>query len=461
MKQNKTIRQWITEMSINVFIFITVVMFTAFTLYSMKKSKVTEVKIKNDLSLNLKNQLNLFLPSYLLPEQRQGMVLMLKRIKKDESLNNALVFKTENEIPASFSNCKLNQLRPVTCASNDMSATAVIAPLTEGNDHFGYFLKSKKNSSEDSLLNLMEFAGLILLILGIAFIAIYYSITRLISKTLPLAMDNLVIWIESEMHGNKSDKIQLCFKELDDIKVKIAEVIDRYNQSRDQAIIGQVTSGIMHDIKTPLQSIVAAVHLVNEQEPTSPKRMHRLENLYRMCTNNIPLIGDIIETTLDGNRNIQIYKTRGNLRETVEASIQHTKDFSRLRNVIIEVDGPQEIMAHYDSLQLTRVMNNLLKNSIEAASESKVRPPVVRVSLSSLSNQSISLVVEDSGMGFPVPSEKVFRAFGTTKARGTGLGLLITKKIIEAHEGNIMASNSSEFGGAKMEVILFAEGSLQ
>ena len=142
------------------------------------------------------------------------------------------------------------------------------------------------------------------------------------------------------------------------------------------------------------------------------------------------------------------------MRETVEASLHYTRELSRLRNVTVEVDAPHEVMANYDSLQFIRVINNLLKNSIEAASDSdETLNRKVKVSLASQDGH-IKLTIEDSGVGFKVSPEKAFRAFRTTKTRGTGLGLLVSKKIVEAHNGMIMASNSSEFGGAKMEVVL-------
>lgn len=83
-----------------------------------------------------------------------------------------------------------------------------------------------------------------------------------------------------------------------------------------------------------------------------------------MCVGNIPLIREIIETTLDGNRNIQIKKFKANLRETIDKSIVLTKEFSRYRNVIVEVDAPSELLVDYDAIQFGRVMNNLLKTEL-------------------------------------------------------------------------------------------------
>lgn len=454
MNEIKTLKHKVSEISVYSFICMAVMMFTCFTLYSIKKSKVTEEKIQDDLTLNLKNQVTLFLPSYLLPEQRQGMELMLSKIKSDEGLEDIRVIKTQEEVPTTYKNCRLNDKAYVTCPSNDLSMTAILAPLRESNEIFGYIFKAKKNSSAAGLVSIIQFAGVAMLIIAIAFSLIYFRIRALISKTLPQSMEDLLKWIEAEIEGSQSPEIQLPFKELEDLKFKISEVIEKANKSRDQAVIGQVTSGIMHDIKTPLHSIVTATHLVSEHEENSPKRQRRLENLYAMCANNIPLIGEIIETTLDGNRNIHINKSKANLRETIESALKVTREYSRLRNVTVEIDAPKELLVDYDTNQFMRVVNNLLKNGIEAASETSSNTPAkVKISVEKQDKQ-INLIVEDSGSGFKGSPEKVFRAFRTTKTRGTGLGLLISKKIVEAHSGKIKASNDSVFGGAKMEVSL-------
>lgn len=449
---SKSLKQKVTDISIYSFMCMSVIMFTCFWLYSAKKNKITENQIRADLTANLRNQTNQFLPSFLLPEQEMGMSLILSRIKTDENLEEIRVIKTQEEIPSHFKDCRPNENTVITCPSNDLSLTAVVAPLKELNTVYGFIFKSKKNSSAANLQGAIEFALVSLGIIGVAFLVIYLRMRLLIAKTLPDSMNQIVHWIEAEIEGKELENISLPFKELEDLKFKIAEVIERANKSRDQAVIGQVTSGIMHDIRTPLQSVVAAIHLVSEQEENSPKRLRRLENLFTMCLHNIPLIGQIIEATLDGNRDIQIIKSKSNLREALEASLKHNQELSRRSGVTVEVNAPEQIIGYIDQAQLIRVVNNLLKNGIEAAAE-KHDLRKVRISLLE-QEKKIKLTVEDSGNGFKIAPDKAFRAFRTTKARGTGLGLLISKKIIEAHSGAIKASNDSVFGGAKMEVLL-------
>ncbi|MFN8945705.1 MAG: ATP-binding protein, partial [Pseudobdellovibrionaceae bacterium] len=66
----------------------------------------------------------------------------------------------------------------------------------------------------------------------------------------------------------------------------------------------------------------------------------------------------------------------------------------------------------------------------------------------------LSVVIEDSGTGLPEQVDSIFRLLKSTKPHGSGLGLLISKKIIEAHHGRIIASQSEELKGAQFEILL-------
>lgn len=448
----QTLKEKVSQISVGVFLLTIVVMLTCFTLYSMKKAKISEELIVNELSQNIELQAAKFVPSFLLPEQKQGVELILSRLKSSEGLTHAKILNDLSEVPISFTNCLLNPEKVTNCASRDLNETAIIYPLNESGTHFGYLFKSKVNTSPSSLRSVIEMAGIIVLILSFIFFIVYISITRLLSKTLPLALDDLVKWIEADLDGKSNNYIALPFQELEDLKFKISEVMDRYNKSRDQAVIGQLTSGIMHDIRTPLQSIVTSMHLVEEQEATSPKRISRLENEHLMCKANLPIILNIIESTLDGNRQIKIEKSESDLNSSLTKVIEMNKDFSRLRDVTVISQVSSEISVKHDPVQFLRVLSNLVRNSVEAAAESS-GTKLVKMSVSE-SSDKVFIKVEDSGPGILGKPDSIFRAFRTSKARGTGLGLLITKKIVEAHGGTIKASNTSSIGGALFEVCL-------
>lgn len=449
-KVTPTLRDRVWQVSLGTFLVTIVLMFTSFTLYSMKKAKLAEEHVISELTANIDNQVNQFLPSFLLPEQKEGINLLLERIKGVENLEKIQILQKATDLEPKFSACRLSQDSLTSCTSKDQVFTAVIVPLQESGEVFGYLFKSKKNVSPNYLKEILQVAFLLLMVLAIVFGGVYIFISRLLSRTLPTSLDNLVSWIEADLNGSKRVDIDLPFKELEDLKLKISEVLERYNSSRDQAIIGQLTSGIMHDIKTPLQSIVTAMYLVEEQPVDSPKRVSRLENAHLMSKTNLPIICNIIETTLDGNRSIKVEKTPNNLIATINESIQLNMEMASLRSVQIIKELPEQALLAHDQTQFMRVINNLVKNAIEAASDSDYRK-VVRVKILDES-ESLNLLIEDSGPGISGDPQKIFKAFRTSKLRGTGLGLVITKKIVEAHGGSISASESTDLGGAKFAV---------
>ena len=452
MNQTSTLGERVSQISIGTFIITIAIMLTSFILYSWKKSQIAEEHVIHELSVNLPAQINQFLPSFLLPEQKQGMSLIVERLIKSEDLHDAKIFTNLKELGNRFSGCRMSPDQVTSCTSIDQNFTAIIAPLSESGQHFGYLFKAKKNISPASMRDVLQVAGLIVLCLGVVFVGVYIFISRLLSRTLPTSLDNLVRWIEADLKGEKLEHADLPFKELEDLKTKISEVMERYNNSRDQAIIGQLTSGIMHDIKTPLQSMVAAMYLVDEQEKETPKRYSRLENAHLMSQMNLPLICNIIETTLDGSRTIKIHKKTTDISSTIQNSISLSLEMAKLQSVTLEQQIDQSAVALHDEVQFTRVVQNLVKNAIESAAESHGQK-LVRISTAN-SEKGVLLTVEDSGSGFNVTSDKVFKAFRTTKVRGTGLGLVITKKIVDAHGGSISVKSSLDLGGAMLEVLI-------
>ena len=102
----------------------------------------------------------------------------------------------------------------------------------------------------------------------------------------------------------------------------------------------------------------------------------------------------------------------------------------------MEIDSTDEIMTVYaDKSQLLRVLTNVLQNAVEAIPED--REGNVRVSLEREDHSAI-ITITDHGSGIePELVEKIFSPYFTTKGSGTGLGLAMTKKIIEFWKGKI------------------------
>lgn len=234
---------------------------------------------------------------------------------------------------------------------------------------------------------------------------------------------------------------------------ELQEISERLNQSfieREQAVYSQVASGVIHDLRTLLQSLQVATDLATEKNSEA-----RLNNLYTVCKSKLPSLLGIINTALDGSREIKIRPEVCDLKKTLESSIETNEALALSKKVELDlIESPQDLNLSHDSIQLERVFTNLIKNAIEAVGDSSGESKVVKMKFDSVNSSKVNFVIEDNGPGLPLKPEIVLRPFKSSKSHGFGLGLFISKKIIEAHGGNLIAGKSIELKGAKFVVEL-------
>jgi len=109
----------------------------------------------------------------------------------------------------------------------------------------------------------------------------------------------------------------------------------------------------------------------------------------------------------------------------------------------IQVEEGPDVRIRADGDQLDQALINLVRNAVEAASETN---GAVRVRWSG-DAQGVEIVVEDEGPGLPDP-ENLFVPFFTTKPKGTGVGLVVTRQIAEAHGGSLRLESRGEGRGS-------------
>lgn len=416
--------------------------------YSHLRSIWAKNQIVDQLIRSQSSQVESLIPSFLLEEQKAGIALIMDRIKAAEGLESAMVVDGLENLHARFSNC--NPIgQGVACFDDEYVVTAT--GIAEAGVTYGYLVKIKKNEVP-FIQDHWSQIQIVLVVLLVAFAALFGFMARLMSNDVPKALAEMLKWVDDELNGRPSVMApNLKFKELSDLRASIGEVIDRYERDRSQALVGQLTSGIMHDIKTPLSSIVTATHLAIEQEKGSPKRLSRLENLLNVCEARLPVVGSIIESTLDGSREIHIEKSSLDIAATVRGAIALKSESIQQRkgDVQFVVHGKNTLVPH-DPVQLSRVLMNLVTNALEAV---QGKEPKVIVTIRSAQGSAL-ISVEDNGPGLPENADKVFRIFRSTKSHGSGLGLLVSRKIVEAHQGALTAGVSDALGGARFDVLL-------
>lgn len=230
----------------------------------------------------------------------------------------------------------------------------------------------------------------------------------------------------------------------------IARKLSDEFSNREQAVFGQVARGIIHDIRTNLHSMNTATQLV-EDAKDAEARKSRLEKLFSACSRNIPKIRSIVDLSLDTSREISMNPTFANVGDTIEQALGTLEEMAQAKGIYLNREISGSLLAIHDPIQLERVMVNIIRNAIEAVDDSATDR---RVFVSARdSSGGVAIVIEDSGPGLS-NSKFAFRPLKSSKTHGVGLGLFVSKKIVEAHSGELIPGNSNSLGGAKFTVTI-------
>lgn len=457
--QEVTLKSALNQIMLITTLIVVILALGALFTYSEIKQSFEEKAVQETLLKTANQQIDSLVPSFLVPEQRAGISVLLERYKEVEGLEHVEIIDDGRTLPEEFKNCKTGSAEHI-CISEDQAQIGVTIPIQVGDRNFGHLFKSKKIQNvlaHDHTLQMIEVvAGALLLFLTLFFV----FLSRITSKQIPADLNNLVTWLEAVLEGRTTARApRLKFQELNQLGGKIGELLDRHEKSRDRAMIGLLTSGVMHDIKTPLHSVVTAQLLIAEQPLNSDKRPKLLENLFRVCSNKLPVIGAIIETTLDGSRDIHIERSPTDLRDTISNSLElYSGDIQKKRIRVETPQGDAPIIMDHDAVQMGRVLSNLIKNSIEALGEhgsSRSQSDLdISIQVDTSESGVTTLILEDSGPGLPENPESIFRLLRGSKPRSSGLGLVVSRKIIQAHEGVLTASHARVLPGARFEIRL-------
>jgi signal transduction histidine kinase len=208
------------------------------------------------------------------------------------------------------------------------------------------------------------------------------------------------------------------------------------------AALGEMAAGMAHEIRNPLGGIHLYASLLAKDVADRPAS----HDLVAKISNGVKRLESIVSQVLQFSRDIQINPTCCDLAEIV----RQTVELAAHENT--RVIGPQSVPVVVDSLLVGQSLLNLALNAIEAMDHrGELRIEYFTPPGDSDAKQ-FHLIVRDTGPGIDsAVIDRIFNPFFTTKDSGTGLGLSIVHRVIEAHDGSIVASNGED-GGAKFEV---------
>ncbi len=190
--------------------------------------------------------------------------------------------------------------------------------------------------------------------------------------------------------------------------------------------ISAFTSGVAHEIKNPLNSLALLFELLEK------KISRDLQDEISLGGEEVRRISRIIDQFSASLKPLNLKRQKFFLKELMEDIIRSLKKEIGSTRIKIEYAEESQVALNADKDLLSQAFLNLLKNSLEATDEGKITVH------SKEHRKKVFMTIQDTGKGMSEEERtQIFKPFFSRKKGGMGIGLYLTKKIIEAHEGKI------------------------
>jgi two-component system, OmpR family, sensor histidine kinase VicK len=208
-----------------------------------------------------------------------------------------------------------------------------------------------------------------------------------------------------------------------------------------------------HELRTPIQPILGMAEMIEsnlqEKKDASSIKPEEIEMIARNARRLQKLSEDILDIARIESNSLTLHKSLFNLNDILTLLIEDCKKQIQMdgREVKILYPQPHDIEVYADKERMMQVLGNLLSNALKFTKQG-----TITISIEQNSNdkdQLLTVKVTDTGLGIdPALLMRLFTKFATKSEKGTGLGLYISKSIVEAHGGKIWAENNTDGKGA-------------
>jgi signal transduction histidine kinase len=208
-----------------------------------------------------------------------------------------------------------------------------------------------------------------------------------------------------------------------------------------------------HELRTPIQPIFGISNIL-KSSIKDDKQIELLNVITRNANRLKKLSEDILDAQKIESNLLNLNKEHIALREIIQNTIDNYKNELLIKNVNIEFSVSDDFVIYADKTRIGQVVSNLISNSIKFIHKQKDGNMSITVekraiyenyggSDSNSSNHMVVITVKDNGIGIEEENlQRLFAKFITTSYEGMGLGLFISKNIVEAHGGRIWAENN-------------------
>ena len=223
----------------------------------------------------------------------------------------------------------------------------------------------------------------------------------------------------------------------------------------------ELVSRVSHELKTPLNSVYGATQILlnSHKNEMSDETLEFIEMIHKGGSRLKKLIENLLDISRIESDQLKLNIDQHNISEIIKECVEDIRYFANERGIQISLELLDNVICEIDKLRIEQVITNLLSNAI------KNTPPngLVKITLSR-NGETLYISVQDSGVGLTLGEmDKLFNKFGKIERygqrmnvdiEGTGLGLFISKEIVDLHKGSIWVASEGKNKGARFTVRL-------
>ncbi len=258
-------------------------------------------------------------------------------------------------------------------------------------------------------------------------------------ESLDLLLIGSLLGFLADREHRKTRLLEKTTMELSAAYDQLQRNVERWKQAERLSAIGQLSAGLAHEIRTPLAAIEGAAELLRSDRADSALR----DEMTAILQKESKRLNRLLTELLDYARPRRPEFLAIELKPLVDGIVRLLHVQANRKSVTLETALPESLpQVQCDPEQLRQVLLNLTLNAIQAAD----RPGSIHIEAQAR-DTFIDMEIRDDGPGIPADVRAhLFEPFFTTKHDGTGLGLAVTKTIIESHGGQIAVEPNAPRG---------------
>jgi signal transduction histidine kinase len=371
------------------------------------------------------------------PNDKTLIALQAKGTEDEQELARSARTSQSPPQPRTFLNARSNEeLLAVGAAIDNPRWTVIVEQPTDD-----AFALSRSLQGQLFVAIGLALLGTVILgwVWGRSFIQRIFALTRVTRAIADGRMDERVV-----LTGQ--DEIRQLGDAFNSMADRLVELQEEIRKQERQAMFGRIAAGLVHDLSHPIQNIGNSCKLIQKMFEDAEYR----ETFKRTVERELVIIKRVLDDLRNIARPIPLERFPVDLNRTVADAAEAMEQHAETAGLTLRTElSPETMFIEGDVFALGRVYRNLILNAIQATA-----PGGLIVVASEARGDRVQVRIYDTGCGIPAERlGQIFEDFVTTKRRGLGLGLAISKKIVEQLGGTI--SVASEVGKGTTFVLEF------